>query len=159
MHLPSYSSPDHLNSVTRLRRVLVLEVVCNLLQPPPHCRPFFLGDPPEEMQQEAPLDGVGGADEHAEGGVVEDVLEGELDVVADDHGDAVADDGVEEAVGGGGVAGDVEAELGGGHPLGGAPDAVLTDAAVGEVDVLLVLDQLVQPLTNPSTLKKTLQFG
>ncbi len=111
------------------------------------------------MQQEAPLDGVGGADEHAEVGVVEDVLEGELDVVADDHGDAVADDGVEEAVGGGGVAGDVEAELGGGHPLGGAPDAVLTDAAVGEVDVLLVLDQLVQPLTNPSTLKKTLQFG
>jgi hypothetical protein len=65
----------------------------------------------------------------------------------------VADDGVEEAVGGGGIAGDVEAEPGGRHARGGAPDPVLPYAAVGEVDVSLVLEKLVQLLSYLPALK------
>uniref|UniRef100_J3MTB8 Uncharacterized protein n=1 Tax=Oryza brachyantha TaxID=4533 RepID=J3MTB8_ORYBR len=155
VHLAGDGGPDHVDGVARARGVLVLEVAGDLPEAPPHRRPLALADAPEEAEQEAVPDGVGGADEDAELGVVEDVLEGELDVVADDDGHAVAGDGVEEAVRRRRVAGDGEAELGGGHPAGGAPDAVLPDAPVGEVHVLLVLDQMVQPLTDPSTLKQS----
>ena len=135
MHLASHRSPDHLNSIIGLRRVLVLKVMSHLLQPSPHGSPLVPGHASENAQQGALPHSIRRTDEHAELRVVEDVLERELDLVADYDGDAVADDGVEEAVRGGRVAGDVQSELGRCHAFGGTPDPVLSDAPVGEVDV------------------------
>ena len=95
-------------------------------------------------------------DEHAELGVIDDVLEGELYVVADDHGYAVAGDGVEESVRRGRIAGNVETEFGGSHAVGGEADSVSASSAEGKVDVFLVLEQVEQLLPDESALRPTI---
>ena len=72
-------------------------MVGHVLQPRPHVDPPVFGDLPESGNQVVGLESVVGGEEEGELRVVELILEGELNVVADNHGDAVADNGVKEA--------------------------------------------------------------
>lgn len=90
--------PYHIHGVTFPGRVPELKEPFDFLEPTPHPCPLILTDSPDEVDEEILLDSVGGFDKDAELGVVEDVLEGEFDGIADDDGDAMAGYGVKEAV-------------------------------------------------------------
>lgn len=156
--LPGRRLPDHLDGVVLRRGVLELEEALHLLQPPPHPGPVLAGDAPHQLDQEALLQSVGGVDEDAELGVVEDVLVRQLDFIADDDGDAVAGDGVEQAIGRRGVPCDVQTELGGAHAPARSADAVSTGRPEGEVDVFLILEKIKELLPDEPALRTETQI-
>jgi hypothetical protein len=87
------------------------------LEPVPHACPLFWAYPFDQIDQKVLLDCILATHYDAELGVVKDILEWELDLIADDDRNTVADYGIKEAVGGWSVACNVETELGSPHPL------------------------------------------
>ena len=88
-------SPEHINRVVFLRRVLVFKVVRDFLEPAPHSGPPFRGNLVQPVNDQTGLESLPNREEEGEFLVVDEVFERKLDPVADDDRHAVADDSVE----------------------------------------------------------------
>jgi hypothetical protein len=95
-HFALHLFEDHVHSIVLLRRMLVLEVMRDALQPLPHLQPSLPLHAPQYAKQVTWLDGLLGREKQRELVVVQIVLEWQLDLVTDDDRHTVADDGVKQ---------------------------------------------------------------
>lgn len=151
---PSKHLPNHINSIPRLGRVLILEMVGNFLEPSPHLSPLIPLDPPQKIQQEPRFHSIWRPHKYAECRVIQDILIRKFDFITDYHWDTMADDGIKEAVGWGGVSRYIEAEFGRPHPPACLMNPTSLDTSKGEVHILLIFEEIIKVLANWSSLRR-----